>query len=57
MGGGRQEFLNNTEHDIDGIPGKRTDGVDLIQEWQYQHRRHNAKYVQTKDELLNVSQL
>lgn len=55
MGGGRQEFLKNTEQDIDGITGKRTDGVNLIQEWQHQHRRHNAKYVQTKNELLNVS--
>lgn len=55
MGGGRREFLTNVEQDIEGTSGKRTDGINLINEWQQKHRRHNAHYVQTKDELLNVS--
>lgn len=55
MGGGRQEFLTNVEQDLEGTSGKRTDGINLIKEWQHKHRRHNAHYIQTKDELLNVS--
>lgn len=55
MGGGRQEFLTNVEQDSEGTSGKRTDGINLIKEWQHKHRHHNAHYVQTKDELLNVS--
>lgn len=55
MGGGRQEFLTNVEQDLEGTSGKRTDGINLINEWHHKHRRHNAHYVQTKDQLLNVS--
>lgn len=54
MGGGRQEFLPTWEQDCEGHSGKRTDGIDLIKRWQHKHRKHNAAYVQTKDELLNV---
>lgn len=55
MGGGRQEFLPTDERDVSGVPGKRTDGINLINEWQRKHHRHNANYVQTRDELFNVS--
>lgn len=55
MGGGRREFLPETEQDIEGEPGRRTDGINLINDWKHLHRRHKAKYVQTKSELLNVS--
>lgn len=55
MGGGRQEFLPTNEQDIEGVSGKRTDGVNLIREWQHKHRRQNAHYVETKHDLLNVS--
>lgn len=54
MGGGRQEFLPTWERDCEGHSGKRTDGIDLIKRWQHKHQKHNAAYVQTKDELLNV---
>lgn len=54
MGGGRQEFLPTWEQDCEGHSGKRTDGIDLIKRWQHKHQKHNAAYVQTKDELLNV---
>lgn len=56
MGGGRQEFLRTTDYDVDGMPGKRTDGINLIKHWQHEHnkKKHNATYIQTKDELLNV---
>lgn len=55
MGGGRQEFLPTTVEDVEGNPGKRTDGHNLIKEWQHKHRKHNAQYIQSKAELLNVS--
>lgn len=55
MGGGRREFLPTNAHDIEGFPGRRTDGINLIEEWKRKHHRHTAKYVQTKQELLNVS--
>lgn len=57
MGGGRQEFLPTTVQDVEGNPGKRTDGVNLIKEWQHKHRKHNAQYIQSKAELLNVSSI
>ncbi|XP_037026003.1 alkaline phosphatase [Bradysia coprophila] len=56
MGGGRQEFLPTYEQDCEGRSGKRTDGIDLIKRWKHKHQKHNAAYVQTKDELLNISQ-
>lgn len=55
MGGGRREFLPTTEQDVEGQPGRRTDGINLIKDWQHKHRLQTAKYVQTKSELLNVS--
>lgn len=55
MGGGRQEFLPTYVKDIDGSSGKRTDGINLIKEWQQKHNGSNVVYAQTKDELFNVS--
>lgn len=55
MGGGRQEFLPTTEQDIDGNPGKRTDDINLIKDWQQKHKKHDARYIQTRAELMNVS--
>ena len=54
MGGGRQNFLPTWENDIEGKPGKRTDGLNLIKVWENQHRKDGASYVQTKEQLLNV---
>lgn len=53
MGGGRQEFLMENEKDIDGNFGKRTD-KNLIKHWMHIHRRKRSKYVETKEELLNL---
>lgn len=57
LGGGRQEFLTTAERDSEGASGKRTDGRNLINEWEDKHRRlrQNAQFVQTKEQLLNVS--
>lgn len=54
MGGGRQEFLPTWETDVDGLPGKRTDGLNLIKQWQQQHKHDKAVYAQTRDDMLNV---
>lgn len=53
MGGGRQEFLTELEKDIDGIFGKRTD-KNLIKEWMHLHRRQHHKYIETREQLLDV---
>ncbi|XP_055638981.1 alkaline phosphatase-like [Toxorhynchites rutilus septentrionalis] len=54
MGGGRREFLPTTSIDIDGIAGRRTDGIDLIKRWQRKHAPNHTAYVQNRDQLLEV---
>ncbi|ETN65462.1 alkaline phosphatase [Anopheles darlingi] len=54
MGGGRREFLPVHEADIEGIPGRRTDGTDLIKHWQHHHSRHRSAYVQNRVQLLET---
>ncbi|XP_023936812.2 membrane-bound alkaline phosphatase-like [Bicyclus anynana] len=44
LGGGRREFLNITSVDDEGTPGKRTDGRNLIEEWQADKARRNVTY-------------
>ncbi|XP_062540299.1 alkaline phosphatase-like [Armigeres subalbatus] len=62
MGGGRREFYPNTSTDVEGIPGRRTDGNDLIKHWLHHKRSHHsggeraALYVQNRDELLEVGE-
>ena len=53
LGGGRREFRPTNKNDEDGKPGKRTDGVDLIQKWETdkKDRKVNYKYVWNKEEL------
>ena len=53
FGGGRQEFLLQTEKDIDGNFGQRTD-KNLINHWKRIHRHKKSKYIETKEELLNL---
>lgn len=57
FGGGRQEFLPKQMVDVDGKPGKRTDGNNLVRQWKHKHREEKAHYVETKEELMNVSSL
>ncbi|KAH8270232.1 hypothetical protein KR018_006087 [Drosophila ironensis] len=47
MGGGRSYFRNQTQHDETGVLGLRTDGRDLIKDWQDIKREQGAegKYV------------
>lgn len=53
FGGGRQEFLLESEKDVDGNFGKRTD-KNLIKHWKHIHRHKNSKYVETKEQLANL---
>lgn len=53
LGGGRQEFMMETEKDIDGNYGKRTD-KNLLKHWKHIHRKENHRYVETLDDLKSV---
>jgi len=44
MGGGRKMFLNQTQIDEEGFPGRRLDGKNYIQEWQNLKLSRNDKY-------------
>lgn len=54
MGGGRQQFLPDTDTDAEGEPGKRGDATNLVDEWQRLHADHGGIYVDTKDKLAAV---
>lgn len=56
MGGGRQQFLPKSDTDRDGVPGKRGDGTNLIEEWQRLHNQTGV-FVDTKDKLEAVDAL
>ncbi|EDW02373.1 membrane-bound alkaline phosphatase [Drosophila grimshawi] len=45
LGGGRQNFLNNTERDEAGYQGYRTDGRNLIKNWLADKKDQKASYV------------
>ncbi|XP_075158526.1 membrane-bound alkaline phosphatase-like [Haematobia irritans] len=56
MGGGRRNFLNESMTDETGISGNRTDGRNLIEEWQALKLAENKKcsYIWNKRELENL---
>ncbi|KAG6453203.1 membrane-bound alkaline phosphatase [Manduca sexta] len=53
LGGGRRNFLPNTVNDEEGTPGNRTDGRNLIEEWQAAKAAQNVtyKYIWNREEL------
>uniref|UniRef100_A0A0A1WP73 Alkaline phosphatase n=1 Tax=Zeugodacus cucurbitae TaxID=28588 RepID=A0A0A1WP73_ZEUCU len=53
MGGGRRNFINTTVNDEEGLPGHRTDGRNLIQDWlkDKQANKQQAAYVWSKKGL------
>lgn len=53
LGGGRQEFMTKREKDIDGNFGLR-ENKNLIKQWLHIHQKQNHKYVETKEDFLNV---
>lgn len=56
LGGGRKSFLNNTTPDTPTSNGRRTDGLDLIQEWKKDKQTRGLKhaYVDTRQQLQDV---
>lgn len=56
LGGGRREFLPNTEEDEDGNPGSRTDGENLIESWKSDKSNRNVSfdYVSNRGQLLDL---
>lgn len=44
LGGGRRSFLPRTTIDEKGDKGKRTDGVNLIDEWKRDKHDRNSRY-------------
>jgi hypothetical protein len=45
LGGGRANMRNNTILDEEGVRGRRTDGLDLIQEYLDRNADSRVKYV------------
>ncbi|KAM7348585.1 membrane-bound alkaline phosphatase-like [Cochliomyia hominivorax] len=56
LGGGRRNFLNETELDETELPGQRLDGRNLIEEWLSIKEQENkrAAYVSNKNDLNNL---
>lgn len=57
LGGGRRQFINNTQMDEEGKVGSRTDGKNLIDEWLVERNKvGKAEYIWNKKQLeeLNV---
>ncbi|XP_021966239.2 alkaline phosphatase isoform X2 [Folsomia candida] len=52
LGGGRIHWLPNTTTDIEGMPGKRGDGKDLISTWLGQKWDERAVHVNGRAQLL-----
>lgn len=58
MGGGRREFLPISSVDEEGTPGRRTDGRNLIKEWEEDKISRNVshQYVWNRDQLMNAAE-
>ncbi|KPJ11777.1 Membrane-bound alkaline phosphatase [Papilio machaon] len=58
LGGGRREFLPTSSVDEEGNVGRRTDGRNLIEEWQADKRAQNVTYdyVWNRSQLMNVAE-
>ncbi|XP_063704306.1 membrane-bound alkaline phosphatase-like [Culicoides brevitarsis] len=54
LGGGRENFRPKTAIDEEGKPGKRLDGVDLIEEWK-KSKKGKGKFVWNREELLKIN--
>nr|BAG41972.1 alkaline phosphatase [Bombyx mandarina] len=57
FGGGRREFLPTTQVDEEGTRGLRTDGRNLIEEWQNdkESQKVSYKYLWNRQELLKLA--
>ncbi|XP_063703388.1 membrane-bound alkaline phosphatase-like [Culicoides brevitarsis] len=54
MGGGRYNFRPVESMDEEGKPGKRLDGVDLIEEWK-KSKNGKGNYVWNRQDLLKIN--
>ncbi|KAG6453207.1 hypothetical protein O3G_MSEX008029 [Manduca sexta] len=56
LAGGRREFIPNGTVDEEGSSGRRTDGRNLIEEWQSDKRARNVtyNYVWNRSQLMDV---
>ncbi|XP_064472691.1 alkaline phosphatase-like [Ornithodoros turicata] len=55
LGGGRMNFINNTQNDEEGLKGNRRDGRNLIEQWmKSKEGKSNARYIWSKEQLLSV---
>ncbi|CAK1587351.1 unnamed protein product [Parnassius mnemosyne] len=56
LGGGRREFLPDTVIDEEGTPGRRSDGKNLIEQWQVDKISRNVsyQYVWNRDQLMSA---
>lgn len=57
LGGGRREFLPTDFIDEEGGRGYRTDGLNLIDEWQSDKAQRNLdyRYIWHRDQLMNLA--
>ncbi|XP_013148031.1 PREDICTED: membrane-bound alkaline phosphatase-like [Papilio polytes] len=57
LGGGRREFIPTTSIDEEGTWGRRTDGRNLLEEWQQDKIRRNVtyRYVWNRDQLMSAN--
>lgn len=58
MGGGRRNFIPKEIKDEEGQNGSRSDGQNLIEDWEKLRsmRGQNAKYIWHKKDLVNITQ-
>ncbi|XP_068617877.1 membrane-bound alkaline phosphatase-like [Battus philenor] len=58
LGGGRREFLPNNEVDEEGTPGRRLDGINLIEQWRADKASRNVthQYVWNREQLLRATE-
>uniref|UniRef100_A0A182M9R4 Alkaline phosphatase n=1 Tax=Anopheles culicifacies TaxID=139723 RepID=A0A182M9R4_9DIPT len=54
LGGGRKQFIPTSEQDTSGARGLRTDGKNLINEWQQSKQGANATYITTVNQLASL---
>jgi alkaline phosphatase len=56
MGGGRQEFQGTELDPETGVPGKRTDGKNLIQDWIFDGimEKEKRQYVWNRTEMMKI---
>jgi alkaline phosphatase len=56
MGGGRQEFQGPELDPETGLPGKRTDGKNLIQDWMFEGimEKEKRQYVWNRTEMMKI---